>query len=455
MEPVKRLTKRNILSYGCGNLGWNFVNFLTNFGMLFMTDYMGMNAGIIASLIAVSKVLDGFTDVLAGTIIDRTKSKLGKARVWVLRMAPLMAAAAILFFANPAGASDAVKYVWFFISYTLYNDVFYTLYYVADNTMMLTMTDNSQERVSLSIVQQMGNVLSSVFISASYLLMINHFGGGVAGWRIVSGIYAVIFVLLQIVFVSGTKEMPSAMVEGASEQGVWKDLIANISNLLKNKYFVIQFAIFLLYTGSTILYGTIVPYYCMRVLGDADNSRGTQTLLTLCASGVVLGLFFAPLLIKKLGIYKSNLYTRILTCFVYLGVLYGVYSGRFTVILIFELLFFICQGPYLGALGALIGKIAEYSQIKNKADITATISSCNTMGTKIGAALGSALVGALLSTVSYDGTLAVQPPEVLSMITSIFALVPLIAQIVITILLAFLNVEKAIEKEQQNQTVDS
>ncbi len=447
MNETKRLKKRNIVAYGLGNCGWNLINFISNFGMLFMTDYMGMNAGIVAGLIAVSKVLDGITDILAGTIIDRTTSKFGKARVWVLRMAPFMVAASVLFFFNPTGASDVVKYLYFFIFYTLYNDVFYTMYFVADNTMTLSMTDNSQERVYLSMMMQLGNVVSSMVVSASYLSLINKFGGGVTGWRIVSIIYAAIFFVLQMIFVFFTKEMPVADDEKQkSSKSVWRDLLNNIKFLLKNRFFVMQFIIYLLYTCGTILFGTVVPYYCMRVLGDVDNSRGTQTWLVLVCSGVIIGLMFAPSLMKKMGMYKCNLYTRIATCVVYAGVIVGVYSNNYSMILIFELLFFVCQGPYLGTLGALVGKICEYSKKKDGINVEATVSSCNTMGNKIGAAAGTALVGLLLSIVHYDGTLAVQPDNVLGMITAIFAFAPLVFQIVIGILLSMMDVEKAIEK---------
>ena len=443
MEQQKRLRGGNVAAFGVGNLGYNFINFISNFGMLFMTDCMGMNAGIVAMLIAVSKVLDGVTDVLAGTIIDRTQHRFGKARVWIIRMAPLMALTMVAFFFNPTGAPDAVRYVYFFISYTLFNDVFYTLYYVANSTMMLYMTDHNQERVTLSIMSMLGNVLSSVLVTGTYLVLIAKFGGGVQGWRTVAVIYSAMFFAFQLVYFFGTREMPHH--DAPKEASVWRDLIRNFRYLLRNRYFILQFLVMFLYTCSTVLLGTVIPYYCMRVLGDMDNSAGTQTWLVLAGMGIVLGLLLAPALIKKFGMYKANLYTRIACCVSYVGVFFGVYGHNYTVTLIFELIFYALQGPYCGSIAALTGKICEYSKRKDDVDVEATVSSCNSMGTKIGNALGVAVVGWLLAAVHYDGTLAVQPQAVLNMITGIFAIVPFVFQIIITVLLAGMDVEKAMD----------
>ena len=206
-----------------------------------------------------------------------------------------------------------------------------------------------------------------------------------------------------------------------------------------------------LYTCSVALLGAIIPYYCMRVLGDVDNSAGTQTWLTLAGSGIIFGLVLAPMLIKKLGMYRSNLYTRILTCVVYLGVFVGVWMNNYTIILIFELLAYAFQGPYTGSIAALTGKICEYTKLKYGVDVEATVSSCNSMGTKIGNALGVALVGWMMAAVHYDGTLAVQPQNVLNMITFIFAVTPFIFQVLITICLSFMNVEKDVQKLEAKQ----
>ncbi len=450
MGEQRRLTKGNIAAYGCGNLGYNFINFLSNFGMLFMTDYLGMNAGIVAGLIAVSKVLDGISDILAGTIIDRTKSKMGKARVWILRMSPLMVAVSILFFFNPTEAPEVVTYIYFFIAYTLFNDVFYTMYYVANSSMILYMTNHTQERVYLSIMSQFGNVVSGALVTGTYLILIGKFGGGIHGWRMVSIIYGAIFLILQLIYIFSVKEMPH-MEKNDSSNSVWADLVRNIKYLLRNKYFIMQFLIFFFYTCGIILFATVIPYYCMRVLGDIDNSRGTQTWLSLLCSGIVLGLMFAPILMKKLGMYKCNLYTRIASCLVYVGVIVGVYTNNYPLILVFEAIFFLLQGPYLGTNGALIGKICEYTKLKDGVNVEATVSSCNSMGSKIGNAFGVAIVGWLLGVVHYDGTMLVQPDNVLNMITGIFAFAPIIFQVIILILLAMMNVEKAVEKLQHEK----
>lgn len=83
-ETEKNLSLPQKLAYGSGDLGSNFFYmFVSSFAMIYMTNTIGLNAGIIGTLIMVSKLLDGFTDVIFGSILDRTKSKMGKARPWM------------------------------------------------------------------------------------------------------------------------------------------------------------------------------------------------------------------------------------------------------------------------------------------------------------------------------------------------------------------------------------
>lgn len=444
MKEKRYLNKWNITAYGLGAFGLNFVNVVSIYALLFMTDYVGMNAGVVAMLIAVSKILDGVTDVFAGTIIDRTQHKMGRARIWMLRSIPFMAVLGVLFFMIPTGTSDLLKYTYFFISYNLYTSVFYTIYTVANNTMQLYMTKNDNERVSLSIVNFIGNIVSGIIVTATYMTLIVKFGDGVQGWRMMSVIYAVVFLILAVIYVLSVKEIPHE--NKPKTAGVMKDLAKNIKYLLKNKYFIYQLLIMIFYTGGMSLFGVIVPYYCLRILGDVNNVAGTQTALSLTASGVVIGLLFAGIFVKRLGLYKTNLFSRIACCIAYIPTIYGAYTGNFAMIILGETLYYILQGPYLGTTGVLNGKICDYSKERDGVDLEATVSSCTTMGTKVGNALGVAAVGWLLNMAHYDGMLTVQPDSALQMITGIFVWVPLLLQVVIVIILSQMNIDEGLEK---------
>lgn len=124
MTEKKYLKWYNIVGYGSGDIAGNVVYaFLTFFVMIYLTNSIGLDAGIVGTLIAISKLLDGVTDVFFGAIIDRTKSKMGKARPWMFYGFFGCAVTLFAIFAIPTDIGQVAQYAWFFIAYTLLNAV--------------------------------------------------------------------------------------------------------------------------------------------------------------------------------------------------------------------------------------------------------------------------------------------------------------------------------------------
>ena len=117
--------------------------------MVYLTDTVGLASGIVGTLIAVSKLFDGFTDVFFGSLIDKTHSRLGKARPWMIYGYIGCAITLVACFAVPAGMGKAAQYTWFFIAYTLLNGVFYTANNIAYSALPSLITKNSKERVQM------------------------------------------------------------------------------------------------------------------------------------------------------------------------------------------------------------------------------------------------------------------------------------------------------------------
>ena len=134
MEERTYLKWYNKIGYGSGDIAGNVVYaFLSSFVMLYLTNSIGLNAGIVGSLIAVSKLFDGVTDVFFGAMIDKTHSKMGKARPWMFYGYFGCALTLIGIFAIPVNLGETAQYAWFFITYTLLNAVFYTANNIASN----------------------------------------------------------------------------------------------------------------------------------------------------------------------------------------------------------------------------------------------------------------------------------------------------------------------------------
>ena len=145
MEERKYLKWYNKVGYGSGDIAGNVVYaFLTSFVMIYLTDTIGLNAGIVGTLIAVSKLFDGVSDIFFGSMIVRTKSKMGKARPWMFY--GFFGCAVTLFgvFAIPTSLGKTAQYAWFFIAYTLLNAVFYTANNIAYAALTSLVTKNAK-----------------------------------------------------------------------------------------------------------------------------------------------------------------------------------------------------------------------------------------------------------------------------------------------------------------------
>ena len=144
MQEKTYLKWYNKVGYGSGDIAGNVVYaFLSSFVMIYLTNTVGLNPGIVGTLIAASKVFDGITDIFFGAMIDKTKTRLGKARPWMLYGYIGCAVTLAAIFAIPESLGKSAQYAWFFIAYTLLNAVFYTANNIAYSALTALVTKNS------------------------------------------------------------------------------------------------------------------------------------------------------------------------------------------------------------------------------------------------------------------------------------------------------------------------
>ena len=175
-----------------------------------MTDTVGLNAGIVGTLMMISKLFDGVTDIFFGSMIDKTKSKMGKARPWMLWACLGCAAMIAAIFAIPVELGEIAKYAWFFLAYTALNAVFYTANNIAYSALTALITKNGSERVQMGSIRFMFAFGTSLLIQTITVEAVKALGGGAQGWRTVAIIYAVIGLLVNTLSVLSVKELPEA-----------------------------------------------------------------------------------------------------------------------------------------------------------------------------------------------------------------------------------------------------
>lgn len=252
MVDKQYLNWKNKIGYGSGDIAGNTVYaFLSTFLMFYLTDTVGMNVGIVGTLMAVSKLLDSVTDIFFGALIDRTHTKMGKARPWMLFGYIGCAVLLVFVFMIPDSWGDAAKYTYFFITYTLLNAVFYTANNIAYATLTALITKNTAERVQLGSLRYMFAFGTTMIIQTVTVDIVSAMGGDAASWKQVALIYAAIGLFANTISVLSFKEMPAEELYKTDfhETEVPKKSYTFLEGtrlLLANKYFLMVCGVYLL-----------------------------------------------------------------------------------------------------------------------------------------------------------------------------------------------------------------
>lgn len=449
MTEKRYLKWYNKVGYGSDDIAGNVVYaLLSSFVMIFLTDTVGMNPGIVGTLIAASKLLDGVTDVFFGSLIDKTHSKMGKARPWMLYGYFGCAVCLVAIFVIPADISAAAQYAWFFIAYTLLNAGFYTANNIAYSALTALITKNTNERVQMGSIRFIFAFSTSLLIQSVTVGLVAYFGGGAAAWRTVAIIYAVIGVISNTISVMSVRELsPEELAEGEGEVKEDKTeekytLIDAFKLLIANKYYLMLCASYILMQiySATLNMGI---YYMTYVLGNA-NLLG---VFSWCINiPIILGLVFTPALVAKFnGMYKLNFMGYTLGTAGRMGVVIAGYLGSVPLMLVFSAVAAVGMSPLQGDMNALIATCSEYTYLTKGKRVDGTMYSCTSLGTKLGGGLGTAIAGWLLAFSGYDGTAAVQSASCINMLHIMYLWIPMFINLLITIILFRLDVEKANE----------
>ena len=242
MQEKTYLKWYNKVGYGSGDIAGNVVYaFLSSFVMIYLTNTVGLNPGVVGTLIAASKFFDGITDIFFGAMIDKTKSRLGKARPWMLYAYIGCAVTLAAIFAIPVDMGKTAQYAWFFIAYTLLNAVFYTANNIAYSALTALVTKNSKERVQMGSYRFIFAFGTSLLIQSITIGAVAACGGGAGGWRTVAIIYSLIGLLVNTLSVFSVKELPEEELNESSKETVAEEkygLATAAKLLISNKFYL-------------------------------------------------------------------------------------------------------------------------------------------------------------------------------------------------------------------------
>jgi glycoside/pentoside/hexuronide:cation symporter, GPH family len=431
--PAQKLGGKEKVSYGLGNLSANLLITTANsFIVFFYTEIAGIAIATVGTFLMIARIFDGITDLGMGMLVDKTKSKYGKARPWLLWMAIPYIVAMVLLFTSPE-FSQTGKVLYAFMTYVLAIGIIYTMISVPYNTMLVTLTQDQTQRGQLSISRAAFGLIGGLLISVITLPLVSFFGDGKTGWMLIAIVYGIVGALLYLMVFKNTKERVEVR---ALEK---KDTVAikhSLKALVKNKYWLLTISIIILSFVGAGLSGVGV-YYAQYILGD-PNLLGVLAVTTILPT--ILMMFFMNFLFKKFG--KRNL-----------AIVGGVVSiiGALVILVDPESVYMVSIGSFIRGLGGaplgvaafvMLADSVEYGEWKTGIRTEGLSLSAGTFGEKVGTGIGGMILGAIMGLGGYIGGQPEQTVAALTSIKFVFIHVPIILSVLSIILLYFYKLDK-------------
>ncbi len=424
---LEKPPKKEIWGYGLGSFGLNSSFTLTSsFLTYYYTDSAGITAGAVGTLMLVSRLFDGITDLGMGTVVDKTKTKLGKARPWILWMSLPLGLAILSLFTVP-DVSNSAKLTYAYVTYFAFI-LLYTMVAIPYKTLLAMMTQDQHSR-------SLANINSAIWFMFGTLIVMTLTQPVAAkfGWTSLAIVYAIVTIVPLYVTFRTVKERVSSPL--GEEKNI--PLKQGLSALAKNPYwFLITVVCVLFYIILGLVQGGGL-YYARWVLGNEN----LFPLVGLALTGpMVLGLFFMGPLVKRFG--KRNV--MIIGWFVALaGQLVKMIDPLdLTTFLIGSSLAGLGAMPSLGLMVAMINDTVEYGDYKTGVRTEGLLNSGASFGAKVGTGLGLAIIGWCLSLGGYVGQATAQNETAITMIKLINIHLPILFGLLLVFLLFFFKVEK-------------
>lgn len=248
----------------------------------------------------ISKIIDAITNVIMGYVIDRTRTSQGKARPWLLLSAPLLVVTGILLFTVPNG-SETVQVIWVMISYNLFYSFAYTIFNMSHNLMVPLSIRDTTQRGGLSVFNQISTIMmSGILVALVFPMVVMPMIGVDKGkWMLLMSILSILALPLTLLEYYFTKERVTEESQAGGEQSI--PFAAQLKAIFSDKYMLLIYAYFLIYTAGSSIKNISLPYFCNYVLGSYNDGI-TQTMVS-AIGGIPMGIgiFAVWPLAKKFG----------------------------------------------------------------------------------------------------------------------------------------------------------
>lgn len=390
--------------YGSGNFAANLMNCTVGtYISFYYTEVAGLPIAAVGIILLLCRLLDGVTDLCMGVVVENTKSKNGKARPWLLRMAiPYGIAIFFMFFSPNWGTTGKIIYAA--ATYMAGIAIVYTAISVPYNTLSALITTSADDRTSLATMRQFFGFMGPLVITAISLPIVNALGADQKAWSILTAIYGVIGTVLYLMVFFTTKELdvPDENLVKAEKKHIW----GSVKALFRNQYWLMVLGLTLLIFISYGVKGGVQVYYCKYVLGD-DNLYSLLSIASQIPN--ILLCFIIPSMAKRYG--KRNVSLAGCLIAVIGAAVMLINPENLTVLLVSTVVNTIGMAPISICVFAMLGDTALYGEWKTGVKNEGMVFSATTFAEKVGNALGASMTAFILALGGFVGNAVVQNAE--------------------------------------------
>ena len=405
---------------------------MMGYATYFATDYMGLSTMTVGILFMVSKIFDGFTDVMAGYIIEKAHFRTGKGRPFELALIGYGLGIVLLYGAPKMGIG--ASYVYLFVMYTLINSGFLTLLNCAEPVYMSNAIEDPGDSVTLSSLCGLIGMVVSVAAGVVIPQLIKNLADTPNGWLKISAMVAVPCTLIGMIRFLMVKEKQYAEKK-VDHQVTLKDMFQAITG---NKYIIIFACIGLVSNIGSGIAGSVGMYYAQYIIGDV----GAQSLISMATLSAFVGILMVQILAPKFGMVRIMKVMTVLGLIGYIARLFAprnlmyVFATCCLATLAFTVMF---SFVYTFEIDCM-----DYGEWKSGVRNEGAISCAPSVTSKIGTAIGAGMTGILMGISGYNGSLAVQSESANLMIIGMSTVIPAIFCVIQLILLHFYDLDKMI-----------
>ena len=407
---------------------------------IFCTDTMGIPAAAVGTLLLLSKFLDGLTDLFAGYLVDRTHTRWGKGRPYEWCVAGMWLSTLLLFMV-PARFSTLMKLVWIFIMYAFANSVFYTFLNANGNVYMVRAFNRKKDYVDVSTYGGVVPIVMVLIFNIIFPTLMGKLATSQHGWVQLVLIFLIPMVVLGMLRFFVHKEKYDVDVEAHGEKVRFRDVLLV---LRRNPYiYIIAFGSFVMNIITNM--GTGV-YYFKYIVGNV----GLMSVTAASQVVVVPLMFILPQILKKTTVVNVIKGGLLITIAGY--ILFFFANKNIFLLSISSILTGGGVVPMSMLSGLLILECSEYNEYKGMRRLEGSLSSVNGFATKVGAGIGTGILGILLGAAGYDGTLAVQPASTITLIRMMATTVPAVMYLIVFLIFNFYTLgRKMPEIQRENE----